>query len=209
MTDSSSPRKSFVTQLGHWLAENVLVFVGAYAAFWLTNYQEHQGELKRHNQILGELEQRVTKEIVESTDEVARHKKITAEFKRALDAGEMPAVRPYNFASGYSATDTAALLQAGGFQLLDVKTITALHKVEEVTRNGLGDINHFQKLSDEMIVPNLDQDISFFYDPATKQLRKRFAAYPKILEATDAFFDRYIEVNNELLRQIKAEQKNR
>ena len=30
------------------------------------------------------------------------------------------------------------------------------------------------KISDELIVPNLDQDISFFYDPTTTKLRKRF-----------------------------------
>ena len=39
----------------------------------------------------------------------------------------------------------------------------------------------YQKLSDELIVPNLDQDISFFYDPATKKLRKRFEIYPETL----------------------------
>ena len=37
---------------------------------------------------------------------------------------------------------------------------------------------HYEKLSDELIAPNLDQDISFFYDPATKKLRKRFEKYP-------------------------------
>ena len=45
----------------------------------------------------------------------------------------------------------------------------------------------YQKLSDELIVPNLDQDISFFYDPATKKLRKRFEIYPEALDATVKF----------------------
>ena len=45
----------------------------------------------------------------------------------------------------------------------------------------------YQKLSDELIVPNLDQDISFFYDPATKKLRKRFEIYPDALDATVKF----------------------
>ena len=31
---------------------------------------------------------------------------------------------------------------------------------------------------------NLDQDISFFYDPTTKKLRKRFEMYPEALQAT-------------------------
>ena len=43
------------------------------------------------------------------------------------------------------------------------------------------------KLSDELIVPNLDQDISFFYDPTTRKLRKRFEMYPEALQATVKF----------------------
>jgi len=42
----------------------------------------------------------------------------------------------------------------------------------------------YQKLSDELIVPNLGQDISFFYDPATKKLRKQFEIYPEALQET-------------------------
>ncbi len=198
-----------MNRLKHWIAELVLVFIGVYAAFWLANYQERRGEVRRHDQILAELEQRVSKEIAEASAEVARHKKVTAEFQRALAAGEMPAIRPFTFVSGYSATDTAALLQSGGFQLLDIKTIIALRKVEEVLRNGLDEINHFQKLSDQLIYPNLDQDTSFFYDPATKQLRKRFAAYPKALELMDNFFDNYIEAETELLKQVRAERQGR
>jgi hypothetical protein len=38
-------------------------------------------------------------------------------------------------------------------------------------------------------VPNLNQDISFFYDPATKKLRKQFEIYPEALEATVRFAD--------------------
>ena len=48
----------------------------------------------------------------------------------------------------------------------------------------------YQKLSDELIVPNLDQDISFFYDPATKKLRKRFEIYPQALDETVKFSQR-------------------
>ena len=59
--------------------------------------------------------------------------------------------------------------------------------MESVIRWGLNDIARYQKLSDELIVPNLDQDISFFYDPATTKLRKRFEIYPEALDATVKF----------------------
>ena len=64
--------------------------------------------------------------------------------------------------------DIATLLQSGGVQLLDVKTLTALRELESVIRWGLSNMQRYQKISDELIVPNLDQDISFFYDPGKK-----------------------------------------
>jgi hypothetical protein len=68
----------------------------------------------------------------------------------------------------------------------------------------------YQKLSDELIVPNLDQDISFFYDPATRKLRKQFEIYPKALEARLDFAHELERTHTELLKQIQAErQRNR
>jgi hypothetical protein len=42
-----SPRKSLLSRLSHWAAELLLVFLGAYAAFWLTNYQQHRADVHR------------------------------------------------------------------------------------------------------------------------------------------------------------------
>ena len=66
-------------------------------------------------------------------------------------------------------------------------------------------MQHYQKLSDEVIVPNLDQDISFFYDPATKKLRKRFEIYPQALEATVKFAHDLERTKTELLKRIRTE----
>ena len=49
-----------------------------------------------------------------------------AEFRRALDAGEMPPLRPFVFTTDYSPGDFATMLQSGGVQLLDVQTLTTL-----------------------------------------------------------------------------------
>jgi hypothetical protein len=99
----------------------------------------------------------------------------------------MPPLRPFVFTTDYSPTDWATVLQSGGVQLLDVQTLMAVRNDESVIRWGLGRMAWYQKLSDELIVPNLDQDISFFYDPATKKLRKRFEIYPDALQATVKF----------------------
>ncbi len=68
----------------------------------------------------------------------------------------------------------------------------------------------YQKLSDELIAPNLDQDISFFYDPASKKLRRRFEIYPEALEATVKFANELERTHTQLLKRIQAErQRNR
>jgi hypothetical protein len=178
---SNRDQKSFLPRLGHWAAQVLLVFLGAYAAFGLNNYQEHQQEARRRDQILAALEHEVTGGLEGAKAEGARERQKVADFRRALDAGEMPPIRPFTFTSDYSATDAATLLQSGGYQLLDVKILITLRNVESTLRGGLSRIMHYERISDELIVPNLDQDISFFYDPATKTLRKRFAEYPKEL----------------------------
>jgi hypothetical protein len=194
-----------VKSLGKWAAELLLVFLGAYAAFWLSNHQEHLQEAHRRDQILAALEQQVTADLASATAERDRQAKIVAEFTRALEAGEMPPLKAFAFNSDYSATDVATLLQSGGYQLLDVKTLVALRHYESVLRGGINTMQAAQRLSDELIVPNLDQDTAFFYDPATKQPRKRFARYLTTLQAFLPFYDDYIRSQQDLLAQIRAE----
>jgi hypothetical protein len=102
------------------------------------------------------------------------------------------------------------MLQSGGVQLFDVQTLKALRSDESVIRWGLQRMARYQKLSDELIVPNLDRDISFFYDPATKKLRKQFDIYPKALDERVSFAHELERTHTELLKQIQAErQRNR
>ena len=204
MSETTENRSPLV-RIGRWLAELILVFVGVYAAFWLNNYQQHQQDLKRRDQILASLEQRLKADIEDVNAGAAKEDQQVMEFQRALQAGEMPPLRPFNFSSDYSASDIATLLQSGGIELLDMKTLSALREFESVIRGGLGRITHFQNLSDEMIVPNLDQDISFFYDPATKKLRKRFGQYPEAMQTVAKFLHDLEKAQINLLSQIQAE----
>ena len=72
------------------------------------------------------------------------------------------------------------MLQSGGVQLLDVQTLRALRDDESVIRWGLARVARYQKLSDELIVPNLDQDISFFYDLTTRNCENDSRFIPKL-----------------------------
>jgi hypothetical protein len=202
----TTEKRSSVWHFARWLAELILVFVGVYAAFWLSNYQQHRQDAERRDQILAFIEQTLSEGIESSKINRAKEQEPeAAEFRRALDAGEMPQLHPFVFITDYSPSDLATMLQSGGVQLLDVQTLRALRSDESVIRWGLQRMAHYQKLSDDMIVPNLGQDISFFYDPATKKLRKQFEIYPKALEERVSFARELERTHTELLKQIQAE----
>ncbi len=198
-------RKTFGGRLVRWTAELVLVFIGVYAAFWLNNYQQHHQEANRRDQILASLERILRQGIESGKINAAQEEQQAAEFQHALDAGKMPSLRAFVFTTDYNPGDFATLLQSGGIELLDVETLTALRNDESVIRWGLSRMAHYQKLSDELIVPNLDQDISFFYDPTTGKLRKRFEMFPEALQATVKFAHDLDKTHTELLKRIQAE----
>ena len=201
----TTEKRSLVSRIGRWMAELVLVFVGVYAAFWLNNYQQHRQDADRRDQILASLEQQLQEGIKSRKTNRAKQEQEAAEFRRALDAGEMPPLHPFVFTTDYSPIDWATILQSGGVQLLDVQTIMAVRNDESVIRWGLSRMAWYQKLSDELIVPNLDQDISFFYDPVTKKLRKRFEIYPDALDARVKFANELERTHTKLLERIQAE----
>ena len=204
----TTEKRSLLSRIGRWVAELVLVFVGVYAAFWLTNYQQHREEAGRRDQILASFEEQLRQGIESGKTNRAKQEKKAAEFRRGLDAGEMPPLQPFVFTTDYSPTDWATMLQSGGVQLLDVETLIAVRNDESVIRWGLSRMAWYQKLSDELIVPNLDQDISFFYDPTTKKLRKRFEIYPDALDARVKFANELERTHIELLKRIQAERQH-
>jgi hypothetical protein len=205
MSQTTEKRSRFA-QFGGWVAELFLVFIGVYAAFWLNGYQQRQQDAERRDQILAFIEQTLSEGIESSKANRAKEQEPeAAEFRRALDAGEMPPLRPFVFITDYSPSDLATMMQSGGVQLLDVQTLRALRRDESVIRWGLRRMARYQKLSDELIVPNLGQDSSFFYEPATKKLRKKFEIYPEALDARVDFAHELERTHTELLKQIQVE----
>jgi len=204
MSQTTEKRSRFA-RFGRWFLELVLVFVGVYLAFWLNNYQQRQQDAERRDRILASIEQLLQEGIASGKINRAKQERRAAEFQRALDAGEMPPLQPFVFITDYSPGDFATMLQSGGNQLLDLETLTALRNDESVIRWGLSGMARYQKLSDELIVPNLNQDISFFYDPATRKLRKQFEIYPDALDATVKFANELEHTHTELLKRIQAE----
>src|SRR4030095_7857586 len=110
-------KASLLSRIGRWTAELVLVFVGVYAAFWLNNYQQHRQDAERRDRILACIEQTLSEGIESSKANRAKEQEPeAAESRRALNAGEMPAMRPFVFITDYSPSDLATMLQSGGVQ---------------------------------------------------------------------------------------------
>ena len=207
--DETTNRSRWWPRIGRWAAELVLVFIGVYAAFWLNNFQQRQHDAERRDRILASIERTLREGIESGKVSRAKEEEQAAKFQRALNAGDMPPLHPFVFTTDYNPGDFATLLQSGGIELLDLETLTALRNDESVIRWGLSRLQRYQKLSDELIVPNLGQDIAFFYDPATKKLRERFEIYPEALEATVKFARDLERTHTELLKQIQSERQHR
>ena len=142
---SHEPKRLLLSQIGRWLAELILVFLGAYAAFWLSGYQQHQGDARRRDQILAALEDEAKQSLTDAQRGASKQEARVAEFRRALVAGEMPPLRPIDFSSDYNPGDVSTLLQAGGLELLDAKTIFALRASESAMRGGLSRLVHVRE----------------------------------------------------------------
>ncbi len=186
------------------------MFVGVYAAFMLNNYQAHRQDRQRRDQILAWMETEFTEGLENIKTEQALLKKQHDNLMRQIDAGAMPAIHPLTFDSDYDPADMASVMSSGGFNLLEVETVRLIRDTESTQRLILGVARHDQQLSDALVLPNLDKEPVFFYDPATHKLRPTYDWYadffPKMLRCFD---DLRPEVEK-LLVQIRAErQRNR
>jgi len=100
MSQTTEKRSRFA-HFGGWVAELVLVFVGVYAAFWLSNYQQHRQDVERRDRILASIEQMLREGIESGKINLAKEERQAAEFQRALDAGVIPHLHPLVFTTDY------------------------------------------------------------------------------------------------------------
>jgi hypothetical protein len=201
-------KKLSFAKVGRWLAELLLVFIGVYAAFWLSAFQQHQQQARQRDQILASLERQLREGVENTKAQGAKAAEERHQFQQALESGQRPKLRRFTFTTDYNPGDIATILQAGGIELLDVKTLTTLREFESVVRWGLSRMAHYQKLSDELIAPSLGQGSSFFYEE-NGRLRERFDIYPEALQARLDFFNELKEKQTQLLTQIQSERRKR
>ena len=187
------------------LMELLIVFVGVYAAFLLNRLDTDHRDAKRRLQILDALEREVSANVSELKHDIGQADEELTAFDRQLAGGEMPHLGISFTNSGYSATDDATLLQAGGSELLDVQTVERLREANTLQRTLLAGTHNLFELSLAVLANRKAED---FYDPATKQLRLEYAWYPRVLHNTLAEAKDVLNADELLLEQIRREQQS-
>ena len=158
--------------------ELVIVFAGVYAAFLLNRFDTERHDAERRTQLVGALEREVSGNVDELRGDVAGAATELSDFNRQLAAGAMPGLGIVYTNSSYSASDDAALMQAGGLELLDIETIELTRKVNTLQRELVAATHNQFEVSLAELANHRNED---FYDPATRQLKPQYKWYPVVL----------------------------
>ena len=181
------------------------VFVGVYAAFLLNSYQAHRQERQRREQLLTWMESAFVARLADVKQERTTLKKQADELNRQIEAGEMPMLHAFTWSSDYDPTDITSVLGSGGFDLLEVETVRQIKDSESTLRLMISLIRHDQLLSDALILPNLERDHTFFYDPDTRKLRPSYRWYTDLYRRLLEGYDSLEPEVEKLLTQIRAD----
>ena len=205
----STTKPFWVSRLINRSVELIIVFVGVYAAFLLNAHQNREQDRQRRMQILAYLQNRTLASDQDLKKVTAAYDEQLHGFLSELEKGDMPEVQPISWATDYNANDTAWLLQAGGMGLLNIETLAKLKDVDSAQSVGWTMMAHYQRLSDELIAPHLGEGRDYFYDPATKQLRKEYAKYPDILRAGSSVLHNLLDKIAPLEKQLEVERQQK
>ena len=198
-------RRWWLPRVARWLSELITVFVGVYAAFFLSNHASQRQAHQRRAQLLTWMEDHYKSVLDNSNAQVVVLREKIGVFNAKLTAGEMPEIKPITWQGDYDPSDITSLLQSGGFDLLDIETIRDLRDVESTLRQLVAGAQHAQQRSDALILPNLGKNPSAFYDPATHQLRETYDWLPKVYEGLEEGFEALQASSEKLLAQVRAE----
>ncbi len=176
-------RPSLWQQAGRLLLELLVVFVGVYAAFALSTWQENQRDQARQQQILQTLRSHVAE--VDRGVQIAGPRMdstVFTPFFEQLEAGEMPELRPLSMTTGEVGTGLwEATLQSGGLDVLDASTIELMHTYFGALAYAAESIDEMRSQSHAYLYPNLGRGPGEFYDTSTGVLRPEYGWYPHAL----------------------------
>jgi hypothetical protein len=172
--------KNLGARFGWLIAEVVLVFLGMYGAFVLERMHDDDMDLLRKRQIL----QALVDEFANYEEELGSASNSLDEgygipFFTAYSSGEKPFPRPIPF-GGMGSVNTGiweAMLQSGGIEVLEVELIQGVQGFFKKLQDLLDLYSRFERLSESMILPEMDQSVDFFYESEGSELRDKYKWY--------------------------------
>lgn len=175
--------KTFFSRFGWLIAELIFVFLGLYGAFLLERSNDDKNDLIRKKQILEAL----VDEFVEyESDLIAASEKLDEgygiPFFTAYSGGEKPFPQPLPFGHGGGLGDLntgiwEAMLQSGGIDVLEVELIQEVQQFFKKFQDMHSVYERFERMVELMIMPELDQNNSFFYQSEGPELRDKYKWY--------------------------------
>lgn len=172
--------KNFVSRFGWLIAELVFVFLGLYGAFLLERMHDDEMDQMRKRQIL----QALVDEFAEYEKELGTASTSLDEgygmpFFAAYDSGErpFPTLIPYGGMGSVNTGIWEAMLQSGGIEVLEVGVIQKVQVFFKKLQDLLDLYSRFERLSETMILPEMDQNNTFFYEVDGPELRDKYKWY--------------------------------
>ena len=199
--------KRWLKRIAEWMVDLVIVFVGVYAAFVLNAYESHREQSDRREQLLTWLDDYCRESEANLENERTLIEEALTDFNRRLNNGEMPELAYVNINSSYDSTFSLSFFQAGAGELLGVGTLRQLRAVDKDSILAAEDIKHFQELSTSVLVPQLNHERTFFYDPSSRKLLPQYAWYPMAFQDMVDYCNKIQPEIDELRKRINEERK--
>ena len=170
------PRKSGAL-LVRLTLELVVVFIGVYAAFALSEYESRRDASARRHQLEAALVREI-KDLTSNTRRVAvQLPSQLMRFDSAVDAGARPPLEPWIEPVRVQNHMWDATLQSGALDLFDVPTVYKLSQFYNELNAGFEQLLQLRQLSETVLIPNLGLGDDEFYDPETGRLRQQYEWY--------------------------------
>jgi hypothetical protein len=165
---------SWITRLA---LELVVVFVGVYAAFALSQYEAKREADERRRQLQDALAREI-EDITSNTRRLARQLPIQlAQFDSAVRAGGRPPLQPWIEPVRVQPHMWEATLQSGALDLFDIPTVYRLSQFYNELNAGFEQHSQLRALSETVLIPNLERGSSEFYTADGRNLRPKYQWY--------------------------------
>lgn len=159
--------------LGRLALELVVVFIGVYAAFALSEFQSRKEAGERRQQLQAALVSEI-RDIASNTRHVATNLPAQlALFDSAVAAGGRPGLEPWMEPVRVQPHMWEATLESGALDIFDVSTVYGISQFYNELNAGFEQLTQLRKLSEDVLIPALGQNSEEFYD-SNDRLRPKY-----------------------------------